>query len=108
MAEAEHKEEWITAAEAVRLLKPVFNSDYTSQKTICRRAHAGLIRARAEHFMVDDQSKDGVELPKDFWWAEGGAALEQNWTTGDFTTWIQKTTRLRASAFRFCEPTSRS
>jgi TIR domain len=85
----------------VRLLKPVFNSDYTSQKTICRRAHAGLIRARAEHFMVDDQSKDGVELPKDFWWAEDGAALEQNWTTGDFTTWIQKTTRLRAFGVSF-------
>ena len=32
-------EEWITAAEALRLLKPAFNSDYIAQKAICKRAH---------------------------------------------------------------------
>jgi hypothetical protein len=101
MAEAEHKEEWITAAEALRLLKPVFNSEYASQKTICRRAHAGLIRARAERFMIDDRSVRECEVPEKFWWAEGGAALEQDWTTGDFTTWIKKTTRLRAFGVSF-------
>ena len=51
MANAEHKDEWITAAEAVRLLKPIFESGYSAKMTICSRAHAGLIRARAEHFM---------------------------------------------------------
>jgi len=27
-------------------------------------------------------------IPKIFWWAEGAAALMQNWTTGDFETWV--------------------
>jgi len=30
MANAEHKDEWITAAEAVRLLKPIFESGYSA------------------------------------------------------------------------------
>ena len=41
------KEEWITATEAVRLVKSVFNSAYQARMTICERAHAGLIRARS-------------------------------------------------------------
>jgi TIR domain len=102
MAQAERKEQWITAAEAVRLLKPVFNSEYEARITICRRAYAGLIRARAEHFMVGDDRSDGVRaVPKEFWWAEGQSALQQNWTTGDFETWIKKTTRLRAFGVSF-------
>jgi TIR domain len=96
MAGAEHKEEWITAAEAVRLLERVFDSDYMTQKTICRRAHAGLIRARAERFMIDDALLDEHDLPTKFWWAEGGSALEQDWTAGDFATWIEHRTHLRA------------
>ena len=35
----ESNEKWITAAEAVRLLKPAFKSEYEAQKTICKRAH---------------------------------------------------------------------
>lgn len=97
----ESKEEWITATEAVRLLKPIFNSDYGAQMTICRRAHAGLIRARAERFMVGDRSTDERDVPGGFWWAEGGEALTQNWKTGDFETWIKHTTRLRAFGISF-------
>jgi hypothetical protein len=82
------KEEWIKTAEALRLLKPVFG-EYAAKLTICKRANAGLIRARAEHYMIDDVSMTGArEVPKAFWWAEGGAALEQNWTSGDFAAWI--------------------
>jgi hypothetical protein len=88
--QVESKEEWITAAEAARLLKPVFNSEYLAQMTICKRAHAGLIRARAEKFMIDDKVRDNSEIPKQFWWAEGGNALHQNWPTGDFDTWIKR------------------
>jgi len=83
-------EEWITAAEALLLVKPVFNSQYSSQKTICRRAHNGLIRARAQRLMANENVSDDVEIPKDFWWAEGEAALDQNWVTGDFETWARK------------------
>jgi hypothetical protein len=50
--------EWVTAAEAVRLLKPVFgNSAYMAQKTICKRAHNGLIRARAERLTANENGR---------------------------------------------------
>ncbi len=94
-------EEWITAVEAVRLLKSVFNSEYTVRMTICQRAHAALIHARAEQFMIDDRSAGEREVPKDFWWAEGHEALKQNWITGDFETWLKHKTRLRAFGVSF-------
>jgi hypothetical protein len=98
----ESKEEWITAAEAARLLKPVFNSEYIAQATICKRAHSGLIRARAEQFMMDEKVCTHFEIPKKFWWAEGGAALTQNWPSGDFDTWIDRgSTQLRAFGVSF-------
>ena len=95
------KEQWITAAETLRLLTPVFDSEYAAKMTICQRAHAGLIRARAERFIIDDQSAGSRKIPEDFWWAEGHTALEQNWTSGDFATWIKQKTRLRAFGVSF-------
>jgi predicted nucleotide-binding protein len=86
----ESNEDWVTAAEAVRRLKPVLGGEYTAQQTICKRAHSGLIRARAERFMVDEVSRDNCEVRKNFWWAEGNTALTQNWATGDFDTWIER------------------
>ena len=49
--------------------------------TICKRAHAGLIRARAEPFMINDEVHNTIEIHKDFWHAEGGSALTQDWET---------------------------
>jgi hypothetical protein len=85
----ETKEEWISAAEAVRLLKPVLRSEWQAQRTICKRAHEGLIRARAEKLNIDDKGRHDVDIPKEFWWAEGESALTQNWAVGDFETWIE-------------------
>jgi hypothetical protein len=95
----ESEEEWISAAEAAKLLKPVFNSQYLAQMTICKRAHGGLIRARAERFMIDgveqimrDENRTVInfDIRKEFWWAEGNAALTQNWPVGDFDTWVER------------------
>jgi hypothetical protein len=88
--QVESKDEWIAAAEAVRLLKPVFGGEHAAQQTICKRAHSGLIRARADRFMVGDVSRNATEVPKDLWWAEGDSALTQNWITGDFDTWLKR------------------
>jgi hypothetical protein len=85
----ESKEEWISAAEAARLLKPVFNSAYTAHMTICKRAHNGLIRSRAERFIAGKKESSDFEIPKGFWWAEGNEALHQNWPIGDFDTWVE-------------------
>lgn len=94
-------ESWISAAEAVRLVTTLYNSKLMAQMAICKRAHAGLIRARAATFMVGDQTRSAELIPKGFWWAEGEAALEQNWQTGDFETWIENKTRLRAFGVTF-------
>jgi hypothetical protein len=94
--------EWISAAEAARLLTPIFKSAYLARKTICKRAHAGLIRARADRFMVDERERSNFAVPKLFWWAEGEAALIQDWPTGDFDTWTDNSsTRLRAFGVEF-------
>jgi hypothetical protein len=84
------KEEWITASEAARLLKPVCETEYGARMTICKRAHSGLIRARAERFMIGTNVHNEHEIPKEFWWAEGHEALTQNWPTGDFDTWVKR------------------
>jgi hypothetical protein len=84
----ESKEEWASAAEAIQLLKLVFDSTYEAQMIICKRAHNGMIRARAQRFLLDGRKRDNFEIPKEFWWAEGHQALNQNWTAGDFDTWI--------------------
>jgi hypothetical protein len=96
----ESKVVWISAAEAVELLKPIMKP-YTAQMTICTRAHSGLIRAHAERYMIDSKVADNREVPKDFWWAEGQAALEQNWSIGDFETWIDHRIHLRAFGVSF-------
>jgi hypothetical protein len=96
----ESKEDWIGAADTVQLLKPVM-TPYTAQMTICTRAHSGLIRARADRFMTDSKMADNYEVPKAFWWAEGNEALEQNWKTGDFETWIDHRVHLRAFGVSF-------
>ncbi len=51
--------------------------------------------------MIDSKVADDHEVPKDFWWAEGAAALQQNWTTGDFDTWIDRRVHLRAFGVSF-------
>jgi hypothetical protein len=88
------KEEWISAASAQHLL---------GRRTICKRAHAGLIRARADRFICDGRSADNIDVPVKFWWAEGGRALDQNWTTGDFDTWIDHI-HLQAFGVTFWRP----
>jgi hypothetical protein len=88
------KEEWISAARAVVLTGM---SPYSAKCTICKRARAGLIKARAERFIDNGKSADDVDVPAEFWWADGGKALNQNWTTGDFDTWIKSSNHLSSN-----------
>lgn len=81
------KDDWVTAANAVKMLAPRF-STYAATRRICERAHAGLVRARAEHFQLGDRSTENFDIPKKFWWAEGEVALTQDWAAGDFSTWV--------------------
>jgi Predicted pPIWI-associating nuclease len=83
-------ETWIIADHARTLLKAGTGSLYSAQMAICKRAHAGLIRARAQQFHYGQRTFNNHSIPKEFWWAEGHQALEQDWATGDFSTWIKR------------------
>jgi hypothetical protein len=63
---------------------------------ICRRAHAGLVRARAARMIHPGGAEDNYEIPAGFWWAEGHEALHQSWEAGDFDTWIDQKAHLKA------------
>jgi hypothetical protein len=40
-------------------------------------------------------------VPASFWWAEGHEALEQDWTRGDFSTWIDRKQHVYAFGVMF-------
>ncbi|WP_164155678.1 hypothetical protein [Sandarakinorhabdus rubra] len=86
-------EQWIATQLAYELAKSKF--------AICKRLHAGLIAARARQFEFETTVHRDVGLPKWFWWAEGHAALEANWTAGDFSTWIDSRIQYRAFGVEF-------
>jgi predicted nucleotide-binding protein len=91
--ETPETEEWVSAAAALTLLGI---QGSVGTRTICKRAHAGLIKARAERFIRDGRLDDDYDIPLEFWWAEGEPALYQNWESGDFDTWIDNTVHLQA------------
>jgi hypothetical protein len=98
---AQDAEEWLPASAALALLEPTMGR-YTATMTICARAHDGLIRARAKRFIRGSaRAADDVEIPAAFWWARGHGALKQNWKAGDFETWIDQRTHLKAYGVSF-------
>jgi hypothetical protein len=62
-APTSEKEDWISAASAVALLGMEY---FLGTRTICKRAHAGLIKARAERFISDGRSDDNIDVPVEF------------------------------------------
>jgi hypothetical protein len=82
-------EEWISARDAREKVVPGCRHNDGRTDVILQRAKAGLVKARASVFK---STKAGVKsdvrdhpIPADFW---GGNSLKQNWTQGDFSTWI--------------------
>jgi hypothetical protein len=51
------QDEWISASSAISLLGKGYQ---LGRRTICQRAYAGLVRARAERFIRHGQSADNV------------------------------------------------
>lgn len=97
-SENQSNDEWLNAAASLDLLGRGYLAGTTA---ICKRAHAGLIKARAKRFFRDNRQTDGVEVPTEFWWAEGGAALKQDWSAGDFDTWIDRKIHLKVFGVEF-------
>jgi hypothetical protein len=101
----EHKlsfqpEDWLSAAETIQLVRQATGSEY-SHIMIAKRAHAGLVRTWAQLVVADSRPSHDVEIPPDFWWAEGQAALTQNWAIGDFETWIDQKFLVQAFGVKF-------
>lgn len=92
-------QEWISTATAVRYLSDEPNP-YAERIAICERAHSGLIASKADLILWGGEEHRNKLIPKEFWWAEGEAALEQNWSAGDFSTWIDE--KLEVKAFGVC------
>jgi hypothetical protein len=92
--------DWLSASETIRRVRAATLSR-SAHLAICKRAHAGMIRARAELMLLASDSRENYEVPKQFWWAEGHEALTQNWETGDFETWIDKRFHMKAFGVTF-------
>lgn len=92
--------EWIKAPLALEYVSDGL-LDYSARQRICERAHAGLIAAKAERIVWDGQEKRDELIGKGFWWARGHEALEQDWQAGDFSTWIENKTEVRAFGVSF-------
>jgi hypothetical protein len=68
---------------------------------ICSRAAEALLKTRARVFITEKGRSEDALIPNQFWWAKGQSALEQNWNTGDFVTWINRTYEWKAFGVEF-------
>jgi hypothetical protein len=86
-------EQWIAAHQAHDLAPDTH--------VLCSRLHAGLIPARARLFQFNHEDRQDCDVPSWFWWARGRAALEADWTAGDFSTLIDGKAQCRAFGVEF-------
>jgi len=79
--------EWVSTNVLMNALgAPAVRTGSDVAYRVCKRAHEGLLRTRAKAFFKGSEELGPCDLPKEFWWAEGHAALDQDWTSGDFAT----------------------
>lgn len=76
--------EWIRANLALRYAAHD-DDEYSTQRRIIERAHAGLIPAKAESLLWGDTTEENCKIPKAFWRTdELSDDLHANWEQGDF------------------------
>ena len=91
---------WITAAKALAIVAE-HSSPTSAQIGLCSRAHANLVETKAKLVTVGGRGHEDSPVPADFWWADGGAALDQDWSVGDFSTWINRKVECKAFGVLF-------
>ena len=100
---------WIPAAEALRIATDWLDVD-AARPAIIAAAHAGSIGTRARLFTVEVPNAcgrkgvledHGIELPPEFWSADGKPPTEQDWDAGDFSTWINGNFQWQAFGVEF-------
>ena len=80
--------EWISSKELMDAMGTRgFGSGSAQAQRVCKRAHAGMMRAKAKRLFLGDEPKDNADVPAGFWFGEGLQALQQDWESGDFSTW---------------------
>ena len=92
--------QWISAQKARTILAEV-NGQRLAELAICRSAHIGTLKSRARVLTSGVKSSSEELIPKEFWWAEGDAALTQDWAVGDFETWIDRRWHIKALGVEF-------
>lgn len=95
------EQRWLSAAMALKLVESALGEGAQAREAIAARAHDGLVPTRATRLVKDGRPSDDVEVPKEFWWARGRPALQQNWVSGDFSTTINQARRWHAYGVRF-------
>jgi hypothetical protein len=78
---------WIDAATALSIVAASSSHRQDGAEAIRMRAHAGLIKGKARIYYQGAECAENIIVPKGFWRASGKVGLDQNWTTGDFSTW---------------------
>ena len=91
---------WVPAAKALSVVAGL-SGESAARLALCGRAHAGLVKTYARLFTQGDRSEEHTEIPSTFWWAGGHEALEQDWRSGDFSTWIENKVQWRALGVSF-------
>lgn len=86
-------EQWIEASRALELVGFTY--------ALCERASVDLVKARARLLLIDDDRHEEAFIPSKFWWAKGHEALAQNWASGDFSTWIDRSEEWKAFGVAF-------
>lgn len=91
---------WVPASKALFLVARE-SGDHPANLAICERAHAGVLKSKAKLYIGPNQRAEDAPIPAEFWWAEGHEALEQDWSRGDFSTWIDDSYQLKAFGVDF-------
>lgn len=95
-------EHWISAATARDIVAQPPDSAIGTY-ALCNRSFAALVKTKARLFTIKKQGLrlENAEVPAAFWWAGGHEALEQDWATGDFSTWIKREEEWQAFGVSF-------
>ena len=92
---------WISADAALSVISDHTGDEYAARIALCSRASDGLLSAKARLVTIGSERHENTFVPRGFWWARGHEALEQDWTIGDFSTWIDATVEWRVSGVTF-------
>jgi hypothetical protein len=61
-----NEDEWISASEALGLMRKSMGF-HQAPRAICKRAHVGLVKARATRFICQGKPSDNTVVPREMW-----------------------------------------